>query len=134
MTPSHAAAGEGVQAGIAQACERRGNGDLRAARDVLDLRRREGVEVDLVAGLDRGEEILVEFDAEIWMVPALHQERRPADRERLLDLLEDDRLREEVALAPVSRTPVEGAKVAIRMADVGVVDVPVDDEGDAVSL
>ena len=38
---------------------------------------------------------------------------------------------EEVALARVARPAVEGAEVAVRVADVRVVDVPVDDEGDA---
>src|SRR5205823_4238233 len=44
------------------------------------------------------------------------------------DLLEDDRLRQEVALPAVAGPPVEGAEVAVGHADVGVVDVPVDDE------
>ena len=51
-----------------------------------------------------------------------------ADRERLLDLLEDDGLRQEVALARVTGAAVEGAEVAVRVADVRVVDVAVDDE------
>ena len=64
------------------------------------------------------------------MVPALHEEAGAADRERLLDLLEDDRLRQQVALALVSRPAVERAEVAVGDADVRVVEVPVDDERD----
>ena len=64
------------------------------------------------------------------MVPALHEDAGAADRERLLDLLVDDRLREQVALGAVSGPPVEGAEVAVGDADVRVVDVAVDDERD----
>ena len=46
---SGASAGQRVEARVAQACQRLGDGELGAARDVLDLRRREHVEVDPVA-------------------------------------------------------------------------------------
>ena len=103
---------------------------LRAARDVLDLGRRERVQVDRVALLDRAEEVLVVVDGEVGVVPALHEDAGAADRERLLDLLEDDRLRQQVALGAVAGPPVEGAEVAVGDADVRVVDVAVDDERD----
>ena len=64
------------------------------------------------------------------MVAALHQHAGAAERERLLDLLEDHRLRQQVALAPVAGAAVEGAEVAVGDADVRVVDVAVDDERD----
>src|SRR5262249_13689769 len=57
-----------------------------------------------------------------------------ADRECLLDLLEDDRLRQQVALAAVAGAAVEGAEVAVRVADVRVIQVPVDDERDLVRV
>ena len=123
-----AAAGQRIEAGVAQARQRLRDRQLRAPGDVLDLGRRERVQVNPVALLDRAEEILVELDAEVWMVTALHEERGAADRERLLDLLEDDRLRQEVALLAVPGPPVEGAEVAVGVADVRVVEVPVDDE------
>ena len=110
--------------------ERLGDGQLRAPRDVLDLGRRERVQVDLVARLDRAEEILVVVDPEVGVVAALHEEPGAADRERLLDLLVDDGLGQEVRLALVARAPVEGAEVAVGDADVRVVQVPVDDERD----
>ena len=110
------------------------DGQLRPARDVLDLGRREAVQVDRVARLDRAEQILVAVDAEVGMVAALHEDAGAADRERLLDLLEDHRLRQQVALARVARAAVEGAEVADGGADVRVVDVAVDDEGDAVRV
>ena len=61
---------------------------------------------------------------------ALHQQAGAAERERLLDLLEDHRLRQQVALAAIARGPVEGAEVAVGDADVRVVQVAVDDERD----
>ena len=68
------------------------------------------------------------------MVPALHEQPGAAERERLLDLLEDDRLRKQVALALVARPTVEGAEVAVGDADVRVVEVAVDDERDALRV
>ena len=94
-----AAARHRVEAGVAQARERVGDRELRAARDVLDLGRRERVQVDRVARLDRAEEILVVVDPEVGVVAALHQHAGAAERERLLDLLVDHRLRQQVALA-----------------------------------
>jgi hypothetical protein len=105
-------------------------GTLSFERDVLDLGRRERVQVHLVAALDRAEEVLVVVDAQVGVVTALHEDARAADRERLLDLLEDDRLREQVALGAIAGAAVEGAEVAVGDADVRVVDVPVDDERD----
>src|SRR5205814_1220657 len=97
-------------------------------------RRRQRVEMDLVPRLDRGEEILVVVDAEVGVVAALHEEAGAAERERLLDLLEDDRLRQQVALALVARPAVEGAEVAVGDAEVRVVEVAIDDEGDALRV
>src|SRR5579862_7618815 len=90
--------------------------------------------MDPVPRLDRAEEILVEVDAEIGVVSALHQQARAAERERLLDLLEDDRLRQQVPLPRVARPPVERAEVAVRVADVRVVEVAVDDERDTLGI
>ena len=129
-----AAAGDRVQAGVAQARERLPDGQLGAARDVLDLGGRERVQMDLVALLDRAEEVLVVIDPEVGMVAALHEQAGAAHRERLLDLLEDDRLREQVALVAVARAAIEGAEVAVGDADVRVVEVAVDDERDPLGI
>ena len=59
----------------------------------------EAVQVDRVARLDRAEEVLVPVDPEVGMVAALQQHAGAAELERLLDLLEDDRLGQDVALA-----------------------------------
>src|ERR687898_1457861 len=90
--------------------------------------------MDAVARLDRAEEVFVVVDAEIGMVAALHQQRGSSDRERLLDLLVDDRLGQEIALGTIARPAVEGAEVAVRVADVRVVDVAVDDERHALRV
>ena len=129
-----AAAGDRVEPGIAQAGDRLPECQLAAPGDVLDLRRRECMQMDLVTRLDRAEEIFVVVDAEIRMVAALHQEPGTAELEGLLDLLEDDRLRQQVALACVAGAAVEGAEVAVGVADVRVVEVAVDDERDAVGV
>jgi hypothetical protein len=97
---------------------------------VLYLGRRERVQVDLVTRLDRTEEIFVVVDREVGVMPTLHQQPRAAESDRLLDLLEDDRLRQEVALACVAGAAVERAELAVRVTDVGVVEVAVDDERD----
>ena len=106
-------------------CHRLVQGDPRDVRDVEDLRRRQRVEVDRVARLDVGEEVLVPLDPQVRVVAALQQQRRAAEVERLLDLAEDHRLRQHVALR-VHRAAVERAEVAVGDAEVGVVDVPVD--------
>ena len=129
-----ATSGQRVQAGVAQAREHLGRRQATRARDVLDLGRRERVQVDRVALLDAAEEVLVPVDREIGVVPALHQHRGPVELERLLDLLEDHGLRQDVALAPIARLAVERAEGAVGLADVRVVDVPVDDEGDLIRI
>src|SRR5918994_608752 len=90
--------------------------------------------MDAVARFDRAEEVFVVVDAEIGMVAALHQQRGSSDRERLLDLLVDDRLGQEIALGTIARPAVERAEVTVRVADVRVVDVAVDDECDAAGI
>ena len=59
------------------------------------------------------------------MQAALHQDLVAAQRDGLADLLEQDVAVEDVGLGVVDLA-VEGAEVADRGADVGVVDVPVD--------
>ena len=122
-----APAGQRVVAGGPQAREGLVEGDPRDVADVHDLRRRQGVQVDRVARLDVGEEVLVPLDPQVRVVAPLEQQGRAAQVERLLDLAEDHRLRQDVALG-VHRRPVEGAEVAVGDAEVGVVDVPVDHE------
>src|SRR5215470_8621702 len=55
------------------------------------------MQMDLVPRLDGREEVLVVVDSEIGVMAALHEQTRAAERQRLLALLEDDRLLEPVA-------------------------------------
>src|SRR5262249_33287834 len=126
-----AAARDRVEARVAQPRDRLPEGQPAPPRDVLHLGRRQRMQVDLVARLDRPEEILVVRDVEVGMVPALHQQAGAAECQRLLDLLEDHRVRQEVALTRVAWAAVERAELAVRVADVRVVEVAIDDERDA---
>ena len=124
-----AAAGDGIQARIAQ--PRDGVAQAQAAdlRDVGHLRRGEAVQMDGEALLDAAEEVFVPFDLEIGVQAALHEHAGAAQVEGLLDLVEDGLLRQHVAFG-VAHGAVEGAEAAILGAEVGVVDVAVDDVGD----
>ena len=79
--------------------------------------------------LDRAEQVLVPLDLQIGMQAALHQHAGAAQVERLLNLVEDRFLRQDVAFG-VPHRAVERAEAAILGAEVGVVDVAVDDVGD----
>ena len=74
-------------------------------------------------------QILVPFDLQIGMQAALHENAGAAQVDGLLDLVEDDFLGQDVAFG-VAHGPVEGAEAAVFGAEVGVVDVAVDDVGD----
>ena len=63
------------------------------------------------------------------MVAALQQNLRPAQCQRLLDLPVQFIERDDVGVAVLLRA-IEGAELAIHVADVGVVDVPINDVGD----
>ena len=63
------------------------------------------------------------------MQAALHQYPGAAQVQGLLDLFEDGFLRQDVALG-VAHGPVEGTEAAILGAEVGVVDIAVDDVRD----
>src|ERR1700760_1379282 len=84
-----AAAGNRIEAGIAET----GNGISQAeAADVAyvrDFRRRQAVQMDLEARLYAAEQIFVPLDLEIGMQAALHQYAGPPKIDRLLNLVED---------------------------------------------
>ena len=130
-----AAARDRVEPSVAQTRDGVGNREVRAPRNERDLRRRERMQVELrVPLLDRAEDVLVPLDAKVWVVTALHQRARATDRDRLLDLGEDDPLRQDVALALIAGLAVERAEVAVRDADIGVVDVAIDDVRDLAGI
>src|SRR4029450_2138122 len=102
-----AAPGNGVQPGVSEPRERLPDRQPRGPGDALPRARPERMQVDRVAAPDRAEQVLVVVDPEIGMVAALHEHAGTAGRERLLDFLEDHRLRQEVALARVARRSEE---------------------------
>ena len=125
-----ASAWNAVEAGGDEPRDDRGHGQLRHARDMQHLGRRQRVQLEVrVACLHGTKQVLVPRDRQIGVVPALQQELTAADADGLVDLAED---LVEPQHVPVGRAdlPVERAEVAARHADVGVVDVAVDDVGD----
>src|ERR1051325_7433195 len=84
-----------------------------------------------MVALDVAHQLQVPLERDVRIVPALEEALHPADRFALVDLLADLLERQHVALA-VPGAPVERAELAVGDADVGVVDVPVDDVGDDV--
>ena len=94
-------------------------------------RGREAVDVDRVVALDVAHQVEVPLERDVRIVPALHQDLDAADRLALVDLGADLLEGQDVALG-VLRPAVERAELAVGDADVGVVDVAVDDVGDDV--
>jgi hypothetical protein len=102
--------------------------------DGQNLGGRQAVQPDLrEALLDAAEEPLEPVDLEVGMDAALHQHAGAAHLDGLGDLLVDRLEVEDVALfraRPFGQRPVEGAEGAVLGAEVGVVDVAIDDVGD----
>ena len=125
-----AAAGNAVEAGGDQPLEHRRHRQLRQPREMDHFGRRQRVQLERrIALLDRAEQVLVPGQRQVGIVAALQQQLDAADRDRLVDLPEQLVEAEDVAFGRSDRT-VERAEVALRDADVGVVDVAVDDVGD----
>ena len=98
-------------------------------RDIGDFRSGEAVQVDGKTLLDAAEKVLVPLDLEVGVQAALHQHAGPAQVERLLDFFEDLLLGQHVPFR-VPHGAVERAEAAIFGAEVGVVDIAVDDVRD----
>ena len=97
---------------------------FRISGDGEAMQMKEGVTL-----LDAGEQVLVIIDLEVRVKAALHEDSRAAQRESFIDLLEDRLERLDVSFGRTHR-PVEGAKRAVLRANIGVVDVAVNDVGD----
>jgi hypothetical protein len=99
---------------------------------VVDLGRREGVDLDLgIRGAQPAQQIFVPTERQVGIVPALHQDARAAHLEQLVDLAPDGVARQRVGLGMLFRRAIEGAELTVGDADVRVVDVAVDEVGDA---
>ena len=123
-----AAARQAVETGRLQALERLEDGQARLAREVLDLRRREGVNRDgREVLLNEAQHLLVIREAELRIEPALYHDLRATGLHRLPHLLEDFLMREQIGVL-AALPPEERTEAALIDADIRVVDVAVDDE------
>ena len=128
-----AAAGDGVEAGVTQARDGGTEVDLAVLGDSEDFAGGEAMEPDLrEALLDAAEERLEPVDLEVRVDAALHQHTSAAHLNRLADLVVDGVEVEDVAFGGelALQRPVEGAEGAVLGAEVGVVDVAVNDVAD----
>src|SRR6266508_719825 len=119
------ASGHPVDAGVAQPRRRIRIRQLRAVGQEHELGDRERVELDAVAvsRTDSGEEVAVVVERQARVEAAVEADEIAADLEQLVDLREDVLARQDVA-AVLVREDVERAVVALRDADVRVVDDP----------
>ena len=125
-----AAARHAVEARGNQPIEHLRHRQLRQTRQVDDFGRRQRMQLERrVALLDRAEQILVPRERQVGIVAALQQQLDAADRDGLVDLAEQFVESEDVAFRRSDRT-IERAEVALRDADVRVVDVAIDDVAD----
>jgi hypothetical protein len=90
---------------------------------------REPMDVDRVVPLDVAHQLEIPLERDVRVVSALEQDLHAADGLALVDLGADLLEAEDVPLG-VAGPAVERAELAVGDADVGVVDVPVDDVGD----
>ncbi len=94
---------------------------------MLELRRTEPVDIDMrIFFSDVVKQFQIPLEPELRMMPALHQDLHPAGRRQLIELLVNLLVRQDVMVLVLFR-PVKSAELAIDVADVRVVDVPVDD-------
>src|SRR6185437_13181007 len=124
-----AAAGNGIETGIAQARNRVMQRDAAHFRNVCNLRRGKTMAPDIELCLDGAEKIFVPFDLEIGMQSALKKHASAAEIDRFLNLAEDRFARKNVAFLVAERT-IEGAEAAILRAEIRVVDIAVNDVRD----
>ena len=95
-----------------------------------ELARAESMDVELRKfALNVREQIQIPLQRKLWVMAALHQNLRPAQGDRFLDffvhLIEGDDVRVQVLFRPI-----KGAEFAIDIADIGVVDIAIDDVSD----
>src|SRR5205085_7697667 len=101
-------------------------------REKVDFARTEAVDVDRMIALDVAHQIQIPVERDIWVVSALDQNLNATERFDFVDLGADLLEGKRVAFAVLWPTR-KGAESAISDADVGVVDVAVDDVGDGVA-
>src|SRR5690242_2591154 len=98
--------------------------------NVMYLGRRKAVKLKLrIFCTQRLQQVLVPLDIKIGMKTALHKDARSAERERLVYPLTDLVYRMDICVR-LSRPAIKRAERADYVADIRVVDVPVDDVRD----
>ena len=128
-----ASAGDGIEAGVAQAQDGIAQAKLAVFRDGEDLTGAEAMQPDVgEALLDAGEEAFEPVDLEVGVDAALHEDAGASHLFGLADLIVDLVELEDVALGGelAFERPVEGAEGAVLGAEVGVIDVAIDDVAD----
>ena len=128
-----AAAGDGIESGIAQAENRVANAEAAVLGDGDDLGSGVAVQMHLRKALfDSAQHFLVPVDLEVGMQAALHQHAGAAEFDGLANLFVDGVELEDVALfrGRAFQRAIEGAEGAVLGAEVGVINVAVDDVGD----
>src|SRR5688572_22307820 len=124
-----AAARHGVQTCRFQPLEGLSDCQFGNPRDIQNLGWREAMAVNRVTRLNSRQEILVIIDLQIRMNAALHQDTGATESDRFFDLFVDHMIRKNVSLR-VALYPVERTERAKLLADIGVVDVAIDDIAD----
>src|SRR5438094_25092 len=126
-----APARDGVETGTHELADHLLDRHPESAGEKIDFRGRKPVDVNRMVALDVAHQVQVPREGDVGIVAPLDEDLHAAERLQLVDLATDLLEREDVPLG-VLRPPVERAELAVRDADIGVVDVPIDDVGDLV--
>src|SRR5208283_925036 len=125
-----AAAGNGPQARRLEIADDLVQRLVEYFAEMNELARTEAVHVELrKLALHVRKQVQIPLLAKLGMVPPLQQNLRPAQRQRLLDLPVQLFHRDHVCVG-VLLCAIESAELEIHVADVGVIDVPINDVGD----
>src|SRR5215813_1306348 len=99
---------------------------------IVNLRWRETMKLKARIFCAQGpQEIFVPFDAEVRVQASLHKDAGAAERDGFIDLFADFVYRAHIGIRRAGAA-IEGAEGADHVADVGVVDIAVDDISDDV--
>lgn len=124
-----AAAGYGAEAGGDELADDFFEGKIEDFAEVDKFAGAEAVDVDGGELLfDVAEEVEIPLHGKFWMMAALHEDLRAAEVEGFLNFLIDDVVSNDVGII-IFLDAIEGAELAIDVADVGVIDVAIDDVG-----
>lgn len=127
-----AAAGYGSEAGIFESDDDVGDGEVKDLLEVDNFAWAESVDVDFwELSFDMPKEVEIPAQAEFRMVSPLHEDLGASCGLGFLDFSVELLEREHVSIG-LGFGSVEGAEFTINVADVGVIDVPINNERDDV--